>query len=221
ANATVNILKKLNIKFKVLGDEEYCCGGVLYRVGLASQARELMEHNLKKIEESGLKKLLFVCPGCYETFKSIYPKLGGKLNFEVQHMVEFLSSLSENKRIKFKELSEIVTYHDPCHLGRLAGIYDQPRKILNAIPRLKLVEMDRKMDNSWCCGAGAGVKAAFNDFALWSAKERLEEAKTTGSKLLLTACPFCELNFKDSSEHGKNYPEIKDIVELVDDLMTT
>jgi Fe-S oxidoreductase len=221
ANATVNILKKLNIKFKVLGDEEYCCGGVLYRVGLAHKARELMEHNLKKIEESGLKKLLFVCPGCYETFKSIYPKLGGRLNFEVQHMVEFLSQLLENKKIKFKELSQIVTYHDPCHLGRLAGIYDQPRKILNAVPRLKLVEMDRKMDNSWCCGAGAGVKAAFNDFALWSAKERLEEAKTTGSKLLLTACPFCELNFKDSSEPDKNYPEVKDIVELVDDLMTT
>jgi len=220
ARAAVGILKKLNIKFRVFQAEEFCCGGVLYRVGLVSKARELMEHNLRVIAGLGIKKLLFVCPGCYETFKSIYPKLGGTLKFEVQHMVEFLSQLVDSKKIKFNESCQQVTYHDPCHLGRLTGLYEQPRKILNAIPGLTLMEMERTMDNAWCCGAGGGVKAAFNDFALWSARERLEEAKTTGSRLLLTACPFCELNLKDAEVHDE-YPEVKDILELVYETLKT
>ena len=215
ARAAVGILNKLNIRFKVLQGEEFCCGGLLYRVGLASQIGELMEHNLKKIENLGIKKMLFVCPGCYETFKSIYPKLGGTLNFEVLHMVELISDLSDDKKIKFNKSHQRVTYHDPCHLGRLMGIYDQPRKILKAIPELRLVEMERMMDNTWCCGAGGGVKAAFKDFALWSARERLKEAEKTGSRLLLTACPFCELNLKDSAKAYSESMEVKDILELI------
>ncbi|MGQ9722192.1 MAG: (Fe-S)-binding protein [Candidatus Jordarchaeum sp.] len=215
ARSAAGVLETLNIKFRVFPEDELCCGGVLYRVGLASKTRELMEHNLKMIEAAGIKRLLFACPGCYETFKSIYPKLGGKLNFEAQHMVEFLSELLDNDKIRFDESHQQVTYHDPCHLGRLMGVYEQPRRILKAIPGLKLVEMDRKMDNSWCCGAGGGVKAAFQDFAMWAARERLEEAKTINSELLLTACPFCELNLKDSAEECGKYPQVKDILELV------
>ncbi len=215
ARAAAGILKKLNIKFRVFQGEEFCCGGVLYRVGLTSKTHELMDHNLNMIEGSGIKKLLFVCPGCYETFKSIYPKLGGNLKFEVQHMVEFLSEHLDNNKIEFNESPQRVTYHDPCHLGRLEGIYEQPRKILNAIPGLILVEMERTMDNAWCCGAGGGVKAAFKDFAFWAASERLDEAKTTDSRLLLTACPFCELNLKEPAEVYKEYPEVKDILEFI------
>ncbi len=221
ARAAVGILKKLKIKFRVFKGEEFCCGGVLYRVGLASNARKLMEHNLKMIEESGVKRVLFVCPGCYETFKSIYPKLGGKLSFEVLHMVEFLSELLDDRKIEFNESNQRVTYHDPCHLGRLMGVYEQPRKILNAVPGLSSVEMERTMDNAWCCGAGGGVKAAFNDFALWAARERLEEAKATGSELLLTACPFCELNLKGSAGLNKEYPEVRDIFEFVYEKLKT
>lgn len=221
AKAAAGILKKLNVKFRVFPDEEFCCGGVLYRVGLTSKTRELMEHNLKMIEESGIKTLLFVCPGCYETFKSIYPKLGGDLNFEVQHMVEFLSEFLDNNKMEFNESPHRVTYHDPCHLGRLEGVYEQPRKILNAIPGLTLVEMERTMDNAWCCGAGGGVKAAFNEFSLWAARERLDEAKSTGSRLLLTACPFCELNLKEPTELDREYPVVKDILELIYEILKT
>ena len=219
AKAAINILNKLNIRFRVLQGEEYCCGSVLYRVGLTSKVRELMDHNLRIIDKLGIKKMLFVCPGCYETFKSIYPKLGGTLNFEIIHMMEFLSELCDNKEIKLNKSPQRVTYHDPCHLGRLMGIYEQPRKILKAIPGLTLIEMERIMDNTWCCGAGAGVKAAFNNFALWSARERLKEAKKTGSRLLLTACPFCELNLKDSAKAYKESIEVKDILELLNEIL--
>jgi len=215
AKAAIGILNKLDIRFRILGGEEYCCGGILYRVGLTSKIKELMEHNLRTIEKLGIKKMLFACPGCYETFKSIYPKIGGELKFEVLHMVEFLSELCENKKIKFREAAQQVTYHDPCHLGRLSGIYEQPRKILKAIPGLILVEMERIMDNTWCCGAGGGVKAAFEDFALWSGRERLQEAKKTGARLLLTACPFCELNLNYSAKAYNEPIETKDILELI------
>lgn len=221
AKVASNILTKLNIKFKVFQGEEICCGSVLYRVGLASKATELMEHNLKMIKRKGIKKLLFLCPGCYETFKSVYPKLGADLDFELMHMVEFLSDLVDKNELKFNSLHQSVTYHDPCHLGRLLGVYEQPRKILNAIPELTLIEMDRKMDNTWCCGAGGGVKSAFKNFALWAAKERLKEAKTTNSRLIITACPFCELNLKDSIEISDESLEVKDILELVDETIIT
>jgi heterodisulfide reductase subunit D len=173
------------------------------------------------IEKSGIKKLLFLCPGCYETFKSIYPKLGGEFDFKVEHIVEFLSEFVENNDIQFNELPERITYHDPCHLGRLSGVYEQPRKILKAIPELQLVEMDRIKDNTWCCGAGGGVKAGFKEFALWSATERINEVKATGSRILLTACPFCELNLKDSVAAHKEAIAVKDIIELVDKIMKT
>ncbi len=221
ARSTIRLLNKLNIKFKVFQGDEYCCGGVLYRVGLASKTKELMEHNLKMIARSGVERVLFACPGCYETFKSIYPKLGGKMNFEVLHVVEFLSDLLDSDKIEFNEFRKHATYHDPCHLGRLMGIYEEPRKILNAIPELKLVEMERSMDNAWCCGAGGGVKAAFKDFALWTAQERLKEVKKSGSNLLLTACPFCELNLKEAVESSGESIEVKDIIELMLETLKT
>jgi Fe-S oxidoreductase len=94
-----------------------------------------------------------------------------------------------------------VTYHDPCHLGRHLGengLYDAPRDVLRAVPGLELVEMTRIRENAWCCGAGAGVSQSDPDYAMWTANERLREAKGTGATALVTSCGWCEKNFKDA-----------------------
>ena len=104
-----------------------------------------------------------------------------------------------------------VTYHDPCHLGRYCEVYDAPREVLAAIPGLELVEMQRSRDNAWCCGAGAGVRTAFPEFAAWSAGERLYEAKETGAEAVVTACPFCEQNLRNVADGF----EVMSVVDLL------
>ena len=110
-----------------------------------------------------------------------------------------------------------VTYHDPCHLGRHLGdegLYDAPRNVLQSLPGIELAEMERHRENAWCCGAGAGVSQSDTDMALWTAHERLQEAAATGAEALVTACPWCERNFKDAlAEYGGDI-KIYDIAEL-------
>jgi Fe-S oxidoreductase len=95
------------------------------------------------------------------------------------------------------------------------GIYDPPRNIVQSIPGIKLVEMERIREYSWCCGAGGGVLEAYPDFALWTANERIEEAKSTGAEAIVTACPWCERSFKDAVKNTGEKMKIYDVCELV------
>lgn len=215
AQAIVRVLKEAEIEFMMLHPEEWCCGSPLFRTGQLDLAKKQMEHNVKAIKDMGVKRLITSCAGCYLTFKLDYPLFMGELPFEVVHSTEFLSKLIEEKKIELRELpKERVTYHDPCHLGRYFG-YGPPRTILDAIPGITLVEMERIKDQSWCCGAGGGVKSAFPDFAMWCATERLEEAMATGATTLVSACPFCAHNFKGTIEESKTKIKFQDIIELV------
>jgi Fe-S oxidoreductase len=167
------------------------------------------------------------------------------MNFEVVHAIECLDELIREGRLEpTKKMPLRVTYHDPCHLGRLSetkipsegkeerilgclpvkdipkaigmnGIFDPPRNVIKSIPGVELLEMERSREYSWCCGSGGGVKSAFPDFALWSAGERLEEAKATGAEALVTCCPWCEKNLKDAVDsHGETFP-VYDATDLL------
>ena len=110
-----------------------------------------------------------------------------------------------------------VTWHDHCHLGRYLGedgLYDQPRNVLNAVPGLELVEMERNRENAWCCGAGAGVSQSDEELALATAVERLKEAAATGAEAIVTACPWCERNFRDALAGCGENIKIYDIAEI-------
>ena len=157
----------------------------------------------------GVKKLICICPYCYSTLRRDYPDVDEKMDFEVVHILEVIADLLENKKLKpQKDLGLSVTYHDPCHLGRISGhgtagtnafsgLYDAPRKILNALPGVKLVEMERIKDATMCCGGGSWMKTAYPDFAQDTALERIGEAKKTGTDGIVTHCPHCEENFED------------------------
>jgi Fe-S oxidoreductase len=144
------------------------------------------------------------------------------LGIPVLHVSQLLEEFVRKGRLRLRQKQPLrVTYHDPCHLGRLGepylgdwpgdkrqrpaalrragkhGVYDAPRRLLEAIPGLELVEMERIRQYSWCCGAGGGVLEAYPDFAAWTAMERLEEARSTGAEALVTACPWCERSFLD------------------------
>ncbi|MDO8874078.1 MAG: heterodisulfide reductase-related iron-sulfur binding cluster [Methanoregula sp.] len=200
-DSMIAVLEAIGEEFSIL-DDETCCGSVLFRTGQRDAARELVERNIRAIEESGAKRLVFTCPGCMMTFKKNYPDLG----VELLHSTEFIAQHLND--LKVRHLGMNVTYHDPCHLGRHLGIYDAPREILNRIANLH--EMKRTREQAWCCGSGGGVKSAFGDFALWTAGERVKEAKLTAD-VLTSACPFCKRNLAEASDGM----EVYDIVELV------
>ena len=203
ADAMLGIFDKLGLKYQVMG-EEWCCGSVLFRTGQVEAANKLVAHNVEEIRKSGAKTVVFTCPGCLKTFEKNYPDMG----VELVHATQFLTRLG-NMTLKKENLK--AAYHDPCHLGRDLGIYDEPRAVLSEVADIK--EMKREREQAWCCGSGGGVKSAFDDFALWSATERLKEAKEAGAEALVSACPFCKRNLKEAAE--KEEIEVYDVVELV------
>jgi Fe-S oxidoreductase len=221
------LLKKLGVDFGTLGDKELCCGSPPEKTGILSEYERLAEANIKKFNELGVKIVLTPCAGCYGTMRVEYEEFGLKKNFEVLHVSEYLERLTGENKLDYKrELKKTVTWHDPCHMGRLGrpyvpgrdleGVYEEPRRILQSIPGVELVEMERIREYAWCCGGGGGAFTGFKDFAQWTARERLEEAKDTGAEILVTSCPWCETNLRAG---GIGMDEKMEIVDLFDLMM--
>ncbi len=220
AVATTNILKKAGVSFGILGVEENCCGESARKVGEEDIFQNLAKANIAAFKQHGVRQILVSSPHCYHTFKNEYPLLEG--NFEVQHITQFLVELLKNGRIKpVRSLSKKIAYHDPCYLGRHNKIYDEPRKVLESIPGLELVELPDCRQDSLCCGGGGGriwmetkKGERFSDL-------RIEQAAKLGAGTLVTACPYCMLNFDDSllTMGKEGLLEIKDISELVDEVI--
>ena len=212
---TVKLLNAAGEDFGTLGQKEICCGATTYNLGVMDTFKEIATENTEMLNSLGVERVVTSCSGCYSVMKNEYPTIVRR-NFEVVHVVEFLDQLISEGRLKLtKPINIKVTYHDPCHLGRYSELYDAPRRILEAIPGLELVEMPRNREKAWCCGAGGGVKTAFPDFAAWVGEERVKEAKETGAEALVSACPFCEGNLADvlnATSAGMDFYDISDLV---------
>lgn len=217
SNSTEKILKIGGIDYTVL-ENESCCGSFLMRTGFKEDALEVMKNNLKTILGSSEKTILVSCAGCYNTLKNDYKALFNE-ELNVIHTSELIKDLIDGNRIQVKSIEKTVTYHDPCHLGRHSGIYEEPRSVIKT--SAELVEMVRNRERSRCCGAGAGVKAAFPELALNAADKRIQDAEETGSEILATSCSFCILNLKNAVDTRKNRKDkgsdlrVMDITELI------
>ena len=216
AKATVELLKKAEVDFGILGAELSCCGESVRKAGNESLFQTLAQSNISLFGENQVTKIVTASPHCFHTFKNEYPDLEGK--YEVLHCVEFLDELiKDGKLTPTKEMGKTVTYHDSCYLGRHNDIYDQPREVIESIPGVTLVEMANFRENSLCCGGGGG--------RIWeeTKKEerfsniRIEQALAAGASVLAAVCPYCMANFQDSvtSMDKEEQLEIKSIAELV------
>jgi heterodisulfide reductase subunit D len=216
-DSTLRVLKKVGLDFTLI--DEHCCTSPMIRTGQTEYSKEFMNYNVEKIKETGAKKVVTSCAGCYRTLKKDFEKFGVEYNFEVFHTAEVLKDLIDSGKIKFKsEYKKTVTYHDPCHLGRHMGIYEIPREIYKSIPGIKFVEMRRNRNHAWCCGAGGGVKIGYPDWAVEISENRLEEALETGASVLSSTCPFCKTNLSDANvKYNYNF-EVLDLVEIIDQL---
>jgi len=215
AENAVKIFNKLGVEFTLV--DEWCCGSPLFTTGQEEFIKELAIHNISVLEDAGVRRLIVSCAGCYRTFKKVYPEiLGENLPFQVLHMAEFLSEKIEKGRLNFTStINEKITYHDPCHLGRHCGVYEAPRRVLAKIPGLRFTEMRRKIDHSYCCGAGAGFRAAFPEASVKVAGLRVKEAEELGVDSLVTACSFCRRNLDDGVKAVDGKIKVYNIEELV------
>jgi Fe-S oxidoreductase len=246
AKATAKILLKAGVNFGIAGDAETCCGGRAYQMGYQEDFLNQAKKNMAMIKSSGVKTVVTACADGYQAFKVLYDKHGLKGNLQVLHVSEFIDTLIQNGRLKLEKKVDLsVTYHDPCRLGRMGepwiqwqgkkipgdrfvfdppkvyrkgtqGVCEPPRRVLKSIPGVKLSEMTRIKEYSWCCGAGGGVHESNPDFAKWTATERLEEAGSTGAEAIVTACPWCEKTFNDAVRKNGSNLKVYDIVELVE-----
>ncbi len=196
----VTILTRLGIPYAYVGGDEHCCASPLLRTGQIDIASELIAKNLDLFARTKATTIVTPCGGCSKTLKHDYPayarKLGKPFTATVRHFSEVYVDLLRQGRLKPRvPVDKTVTFHDPCHVGRSQGLFDEPRAILAAIPGLTLVEMPRSREASRCCGAGGGVKANYPQMAAAIARERLEEAVATGADTLVTMCPFCQASF--------------------------
>jgi Fe-S oxidoreductase len=235
----VQLLLKAGADLGIGGKEESCCGGRAYELGYRGEAQNYAEDLLSRVKASGASTLVTPCADGYAHFKYLYPRMGVELPVEVMHITQYTEKLIDEGRLRFKEeVPLLVTYHDPCHLGRMGepflvdwkedklqrpmslkrsgrkGIFDAPRNIIQSIPGMELTEMERIREYSWCCGAGGGVLEAYPDFAAWTAQERIEEALATGAEALVTACPWCERVFNDAVEETGAAISVYDLNDL-------
>ena len=236
--ATSTILDKLGVKFIVFPDEE-CCGSVLFRTGLDDDAMDLVARNIEMIRSLGVKEVVFSCSVCYSTMNIEYNKFtDNNLGFELTHMVQFVPKYCKENGIKIrytkrtKENPLIVTYHDPCHLGRYSEIYDEPRELINMIEGVKLVEMKHNREMSWCCGAGGGVRALYGNIssdiasnrldettACWENinEDRLKEALETKAEALVSACVFCKNNLALAAKDTNSSLPVIDLSQILEE----
>ena len=216
ARNVVKILNRFGVE-PVVSNDERCCGHDALWNGHEERFKRLARSNLEVIRSSGAKQVIFACPEGYHTFMNYYPKYFGELGFEPVHILDFLADKIGEGAIQFEECRSVVTYHDPCRLGRLAGVYDAPRKLLAAIPGIELREMPRSRENSVCCGTTGWMNCSSCSKEIQM--ERLTEARKTGAETLITACPKCQIHFRCAKAAFDLDIEINDLYDIVADRM--
>ena len=216
--AFARVLVHLKVSFAVLGKEETCTGDPARRGGNEMLYQMQALQVIDKLKAYEVRKIITICPHCYNIFKNEYPDLDGK--FEVINYLQLLNKYAEEGRFKIdpgslKNVS--VTYHDPCYLGRANDIYDEPRELIGKMTG-RFVEMKRNRSFALCCGAGGAQmfkESEKGDKEIFI--ERTEEALNTNAEVIATACPFCMTMITDGLKYKNKEEEIKnlDIAELI------
>lgn len=215
AKAFSKILNTAGVSFGILGQEETCCGDPARRCGNEDLYLGIAQGNVELLKELGIKKIITTCPHCYHTLKNEYPQIGG--DFEVYHQSEIIWKLIKEGKLKINPAIEgTITFHDPCYLGRVNRIFDEPRSVISQAKKGALVEMERNHDRSFCCGGGGG--------RIWMEEHhkrinhaRIDEAIAISANTVVTACPYCLIMMEDAIKDKEKTETMKalDLSEIV------
>lgn len=208
------IMEKTGVDFTILGGEEWCCGYPLIGAGMQDRIEALMAHNLEKLGAVGAKKLVFTCPSCYLTWKTFY-----KPDVQLLSASEFLAGLLSEKRIPLKEIEATVTYHDPCDLGRIGGVFEPPREVIRAIPGIRLVELQGNRQMSVCCGGGGNLEMVDPELSGEVAQMKIDEILNTEAEMVVTSCQQCLRTIASRARRRNIDLVVKDLTDLVAESM--
>jgi Fe-S oxidoreductase len=185
---TVKVLEALGVDFRVFIDDRICCGYPLLAMG----HKEPFERQAERVAGalSGAELVLSPCPTCTHVLKNRYQKLGFSLSADVRHITEFAAENLDRIPIKDRETRAAI-YHDPCHLGRYLGVYDEPRRILGAALAAPLIEFPESRDSGTCCGGGGVLPVTRARTARKISKEKTAQVPDLDAELIATGCPMC------------------------------
>ena len=220
SRTVAELLHEAEVSFMVLGSGETCTGDAARRLGQELLFQELAKQNVETLNGVGARKIVVTCAHCFNTLANEYPKLGGV--YEVVHHTELLARLVADGRLTPTEPVEVnVTYHDPCYLGRHNRVFSPPREILGAVPGLRLTEMPRNRERSFCCGAGGARMWMEETIGTRINETRTDEALGTDPDLVTAACPYCIVMLTDGvatrKQQGKAGPDVRvtDVSEVL------
>jgi heterodisulfide reductase subunit D len=215
--AFVTILEKTGADYTTMGSAEWCCGYPLLIGGQVKAAEAVIRHNVEEIKSLGARRVVMTCPSCYHSWHHVYPEIVGELGFEVLHATQLLAEMVDEDRLPMKKGREmVVTYHDPCDLGRKGGVYQEPRQVLEAIPGVTFVEMESRRETALCCGGGGNLETFDPELGAEVAAKRLAEAQVAGAQVIASACPQCERTLTKSVRAGRVRIRVMDLAQLVE-----
>ncbi len=209
AESMVRVMNAAGERFVLLGEKEWCCGAPLSMLGLDDEAEAALEHNISAINATGAELVVCTCPSCYHVLKG---RLGGDV--EVIHHSQYIATLIEEERIALDRTYDIVTYHDPCEIGRGAGIFEAPRNVIKELAH-QLVEPHRHGIDATCCGSGGGMRVTRNEVSEAISDERVRELLETGATTVATVCQTCLGAISQGLVRSGSDAQAADIVELV------
>lgn len=214
------ILERGNVKYRVLGKEESCCGDPARRLGDERLFLDLAQKNIEMFKKYNVNKIITLCPHCYQVLKNEYNAPG--YDPEVLHSTELIINLIKSGEIKLKySIGERVALHDPCYLGRMNSVYEPLRSIIDSVPGSGLIETERNREKGLCCGGGGGRMWLHGYLGQKINYIRSKEMMKTGADVIGTACPYCLIMLEDGikSMEQEEEPKILDLIEIVDSVM--
>lgn len=217
AQAFAKIMNVAGVKFAILGNEEKNSGDTARRMGNEFLFQQLCQENIASFQAHNVKKIVTICAHTYNTFKHEYPEFG--LEAEVFHHTELILKLIQEGRIKpTKEVNEAIAYHDSCYIGRYNDIYDIPRQILQSVPGVQVLEMERNKQDAMCCGAGGGMMWLEESQGKRVNIERTEQALRLNPTTIGSNCPYCLTMMSDGIKSKEVEGQVKalDIAEIVE-----
>ena len=218
--ALVQILVNAGTDFTIMGADEWCCGFPLLGSGQPDALADIIAHNVAEVKRRKASRVVFTCPSCLQIWKEVYPRYADLEGLELVHASELVAGLVRDKALTFAQADEqaeplVVTYHDPCDLGRGSRVFEEPREILRALPGVQLVEMAHHGRHSLCCGGGGNLEMIDPALSTAMARRKVEEAQATGATTIVTTCQQCVRTMTTYVRRNKLGLEVLDLAQLV------